>query len=230
MEYSVYENENMSFSKYLSKCFLWMFLGLLATFATAAIFTYTDLYFDIFMSMGTGFIIFASIIEIVLVLSLSFMINRISVGKALTLFFVYSIVNGITLSSIFYLYDLTSIIYVFLGSASVFGIMSLVGYRTKLDLSKLRNFIPIALISMLIVGIILMFSFNSFAYLIYTLIGIGLFMIITTYDIHVIKNMYYGVNNDGQRNSLAIYGALQLYLDFINLFLRLLSLFGKSRD
>ena len=230
MDYTVYENNGMSFSKYLSKCFMWRFLGLLVSFGAAALFSYTGLFLNIFMSMGTAFIILSSIIEIVLVISLASSINKLDSSKALTLFFIYSLINGITLSSIFYVYDLTSIIYVFLGSAAVFGIMSVVGYTTKLDLSKLGVFIPIALISMLVVGIILMFSFSSTMYLIYSLIGIGLFMIITTYDIHIIKHMYYSSNSLDAHNSLAIYGALQLYLDFINIFLHLLALFAKNRD
>ena len=90
--------------------------------------------------------------------------------------------------------------------------------------------IPLALIGMLIMGIILMFSFSSTAYLIYSIIGIALFMIITTYDIHIIKRMYYSVNSANEQNAVAIYGALQLYLDFINIFLHLLALFAKNRD
>jgi len=229
MEYTTY-GEDLSFSKYLSKCFLWMFLGLLASFATAAIFSYTNLFLDIFANLGNGFIILASIIEIVLVISLSFSIMKLSTGKALTLFFVYSIVNGITLSSIFYVYELTSIIYVFLASAAIFGVMSFVGYTTNLDLSKLRNFILLSLVLMLITGIVLAFAYSDTAYMVYSFIGVGLFMIITTYDIHIIKNMYYSTHSNEQKNALAIYGALQLYLDFINIFLHLLSLIAKNRD
>jgi len=230
MEQTTYEYDKLSFSKYLSKCFLWMFLGLLATFATAAIFSYTGLFYEIFMNMGTGFILLSSIIEIVLVISLARSVYKLSYNKAFSLFFVYSIINGITLASIFYIYDLTSIIYVFLGSAAIFGVMSLVGYTTKLDLSKLGVFITIALIGMIITGIILMFSFNSTAYLLYSLVGIGLFMIITTYDIQMIKRMYYSNNSINAHNTLAIYGALQLYLDFINIFIHLLALFARNRD
>ena len=230
MDYTVYEGGKQSFSKYLAKCFLWMFLGLMVSFATAAIFSYTGLLFNILMRMGMSFIILSSIIEIVLVISLVHSMHTLSSKRALTLFFVYSVINGITLSSIFYAYDLTSIIYVFLASSAIFGIMSLVGYTTDLDLSKLSVFIPLALIGMLIMGIILMFSFSSTAYLIYSIIGIALFMIITTYDIHIIKRMYYSVNSANEQNAVAIYGALQLYLDFINIFLHLLALFAKNRD
>ena len=230
MDYTTYENDNLGFSKYLSKCFLWMFLGLLMTFVTSALFCYSGLFLQIFLNMGTGFMVLASIMEIVLVLMLSLMVYKLNPRVALVLFFAYSIVNGITLSSIFYAYDLTSIIYVFLATAGVFGIMALVGYTTNLDLSKLRIFIPIALIAMLVMGIILVFSFSETAYIVYSVLGIGLFMIITTYDIHIIKHAYYQMNSSSMQNSLAIYGALQLYLDFINIFLHLLALFAKNRD
>ena len=83
---------------------------------------------------------------------------------------------------------------------------------------------------MLIVGIILIFAYSERAYILYTLIGVGLFMLITAYDIHIIKRMYYQANTIEQQNALSIYGALQLYLDFINLFIRLLVLFGRNRD
>ena len=86
------------------------------------------------------------------------------------------------------------------------------------------------LISMLIMGIILMVSYSDTAYLIYSLLGVGLFMIITTYDIHIIKRMYNSTNSIDHQNAIAIYGALQLYLDFINIFIHLLRLLARNRD
>lgn len=230
MEYTSYKENNMNFQTYLSKCFMWMFLGLLSSFGISALFSYTGLFYSLIMNMGISFILISSIVEIILVIALSRSIMKINTSKAITLFFIYSLVNGITLSSIFYLYDLTSIIYVFLGAAAIFGMMSIVGYTTKLDLSKLSTFITVALVAMLLVGIVMMFTFSEVAYTIYSLVGIGLFMIITTYDIHIIKRKFYETSSNEQKNALAIYGALQLYLDFINIFLHLLQLFGSSRD
>lgn len=230
MDYTSYGDEGLGFSKYLSKCFLWMFLGLILTFVTAAGFSFTGLLADLLLSFGTGFIILFAVIEVVLVIALSASLSKLSSGAALSMFMIYSVVNGITLSSIFYIYDLTSIVYVFLGSAAVFGIMALVGYKTNLNLSRLGSFITISLLLSILFGIIMMFAFNETAYLIYNVLGIGLFMIITTYDMHVIKHMYYESGSDSHREVIAIFGALQLYLDFINVFLRLLALFGKSRD
>ena len=230
MEYTSYGDTGLGFSKYLSKCFLWMFLGLLLTFVTAVGFSFTGLLADLLLNFGTGFIILFAVIEVVLVIALSASLIKLSTGAALAMFMIYSIVNGITLSSIFYIYDLTSIVYVFLGSASVFGLMALVGYRTNLNLSRLGTFLTISLLITILVGIVMMFAFNETMYLIYNVFGVGLFMLITTYDIHVIKNMYHESSSDSHKEAIAIYGALQLYLDFINIFLRLLALFGKARD
>ena len=229
MDY-IYEGNELNFSKYISKCFLWMFLGLLVYFATAALFSYTGLFITIFAKMGTMFTLLISIVEIILVISVARVIYKLESKKALFLFFTYSIINGITLASIFYIYELTSIIYVFLATAGIFGAMALIGYTTKLNLSKLGTFLSISLIGLLIAGIILMFAFNETLYAIYSIAGIALFMLITAYDIHIIKKMYYASNSIEQKNAFAIYGALQLYLDFINIFIRLLSLFARNRN
>lgn len=230
MDYSVYQENNMSFSKYLSKCFMWMFLGLLTSFGVSAIFSYTGLFAGILLNFGTSFILISSIIEIILVISLSRSVFNLDSKMALTLFFMYSVINGVTLSSIFYLFELSSIIYVFLGSSAIFGVMALVGYTTKLDLSRMGTFLSIALLSMLVISVIMLFSYNETAYLTLSVAAIGIFMLITTYDIHIIKRMYYNTNSSSEQNALAIYGALQLYLDFINIFLRLLYIFAKNRD
>lgn len=225
-----YESDNLSFSKYLAKCFFWMFIGLLVSFATAAIFSYTGLFITLFASLGKMLSLVLAIVEIILVISVSRVVFKLNTKKAITMFLLYSAINGITLASIFYIYELTSIIYVFLATAGVFGAMALLGYTTKLDLSKLGTFITVGLIAMLIAGIILIFAYNERAYALYSIIGIALFMLITAYDIHIIKRLYYSVNTVEQQNALAIYGALQLYLDFINIFIRLLALFAQNKD
>jgi FtsH-binding integral membrane protein len=182
------------------------------------------------MNTGTSFVLICAIVEIILVISVSRSVSKLNASVATGLFVAYSIINGVTLSSIFFLYELSSIIYVFLASAAVFGLMALVGYTTDLDLSKLGTFITVALFGMIITGFILMFSFSETSYLIYSLIGTGLFMIITTFDVQNIKRMYNESASDNEKNSLAIYGALQLYLDFINLFIHLISIFGIDKD
>jgi len=209
---------------------MWMFVGLLVSFATAAIFNYTGLFISIFARFGTMFTLITAIVEIILVISVSRVVFSLNSKKAVGLFIAYSFINGITLASVFFLYDLMSIIYVFLATAGIFGVMALLGYTTKLDLSKLGTFITISLIGMLIAGIILMFAFSETAYVLYSILGIALFMLITAYDIHIIKRLYYSTNTIEQQNALAIYGALQLYLDFINIFIRLIALFARNRE
>ena len=228
MDY-IYENDN-SFSKYLSKCFMWMFIGLLISFATGAIFNYTGLFVTLFSSFGSLLSIGLMIVEVILVISLSRQVFKLNTKKAISMFILYSFINGITLASIFFMYNLNDIFYVFLATAGIFGVMALLGYTTKLDLSKLGTFISVALIGLIVSGIILMFAFSETFYVTYSILGIALFMIITAYDIHILKRMYYRTNTIEGQNALAIYGALQLYLDFINIFIRLLSLFARARD
>ena len=223
-------NDDLSFSKYLSKCFMWMFIGLLISFGTGAIFNYTGWVVTLFSSLGTMFTLVLAIVEIILVISVSRSVFKLNLKKAIGMFIAYSFINGITLASIFFIYDLNSIFYCLLATSGVFGFMALIGYTTKLDLSKLGTFISVALIGLLISGIILMFAYNETVYAWYSILGIGIFMLITAYDIHIIKRMYYNANTIEGKNALAIYGALQLYLDFINIFIRLVSLFARSRD
>ena len=153
MDY-IYENDN-SFSKYLSKCFMWMFIGLLTSFATGAIFNYTGLFVTLFSSFGSLLSIGLMIVEVILVISLSRQVFKLNTKKAISMFILYSFINGITLASIFFMYNLNDIFYVFLATAGIFGVMALLGYTTKLDLSKLGTFISVALIGLIVSGITL---------------------------------------------------------------------------
>ena len=171
-------NDDLSFSKYLSKCFMWMFIGLLISFGTGAIFNYTGLFVTLFSSFGTMFTLVLAIVEIILVISVSRSVFKLNLKKAIGMFIAYSFINGITLASIFFIYDLNSIFYCLLATSGVFGFMALIGYTTKLDLSKLGTFISVALIGLLISGIILMFAYNETIYAWYSILGIGIFMLI----------------------------------------------------
>lgn len=227
MENIDFQNNGLSFSRYLGKCFGWMFVGLLLTFLTAMGLAYSGVLLSLYSSMGMGLILICAIVEIILVISVSRNVMNLDSSRAKTMFFIYSIVSGITFGSIFYAFDLSSILYIFLATSAIFAIMAYLGYNTRVDLSKMGTFFLISLIFMLITGVILMFSFNSVVYLIYSFVGIGLFMGLTAYDIQHLKRIYYDVNGE-HHDSLAIYGALTLYLDFINLFIHLLSFFGDN--
>jgi uncharacterized protein len=164
-----------------------------------------------------------------LVMWLSFGINRLSAGTALTLFFVYAGLLGLSLASIFLVYTGASITRVFFISAATFGAMSLYGYTTKRDLTAVGSFMFMGLIGIIIAGLVNIFLHSSALYWAISVIGVVIFVGLTAYDTQSIKDMY-DVHDDGTiAGRKAVMGALRLYLDFINLFMMLLRLFGDRR-
>jgi uncharacterized protein len=164
-----------------------------------------------------------------LVMLLSFGINRLSAGTALTLFFVYSGLLGLSLASIFLAYTGSSITRVFFISAATFGATSLYGYTTKRDLTSIGSFMFMGLIGIIIASLVNIFLQSSALYWAISVIGVLVFVGLTAYDTQSIKEMY-DVNDDGTVSGRkAVMGALRLYLDFINLFLMLLRIFGDRR-
>jgi len=164
-----------------------------------------------------------------LVMLLSFGINRLSAGTALTLFFVYAGLLGLSLASIFLAYTGASITRVFFISAATFGATSLYGYTTQRDLTSVGSFMFMGLIGIVIAGLVNIFLQSSALYWAISVIGVIVFVGLTAYDTQSIKEMY-DVNDDGTVSGRkAVMGALRLYLDFINLFLMLLRIFGDRR-
>lgn len=213
----------MELREVYSKIFGWMFVGLLVTFLTG--YLVSNSYDILLLVVQVPFIVYA-IIEIGLVIFFSLKIRTMSSTIAKICFLLYSFVTGLTFSFLFLVYELYSMIYVFGITALLFGIFALIGYFTKIDLSKFSTFLFMGLLAIVICSLINMFIGNETFDLVLTIIGIVVFLGYTAYDIQKIK---YNLNILPQDN-LAIYGALELYLDFINLFLKLLSLFGKRRD
>jgi FtsH-binding integral membrane protein len=178
------------------------------------------------------------ILELGLVMGISAGINRLSPTTATALFLLYSVVNGLTLSVIFFEYELGTIYQAFAASALTFGAMSFVGYTTKKDLSSLGGYLIMGLIGLIIASVINIFWSNSVMDTIITYIGVFIFIGLTAYDTQKIKEMSYaveqgesmGYTDAAAPRRIAILGALTLYLDFINLFLYILRLFGRSRD
>lgn len=212
-------------NKIFSKIFLWMFLGLMLTFGVAYyISTKENIVYNLFS--GYKYLIFW-VIELVVVIVLSMRINKLSVMSARILFLLYSFLTGVTVSSIFIVYEIGSIIYVFLIASILFLIFGLIGFFTKLDITKLGTILLMALLGCLICVIINIFINSEMFDLTLTIIMVLVFLAYVAYDVQVIKRNLYAIEN---QDKLAIYGALQLYLDFINLFLNLLNLFGKERD
>jgi uncharacterized protein len=164
-----------------------------------------------------------------LVMFLSFGINRLSASRALTLFFVYSGLLGLSLASIFLVYTHASIAQVFFISAATFGAMSLYGYTTQRDLSGIGSFMFMGLIGLMIASLVNIFLHSSGLDWVISVAGVLIFVGLTAYDTQSIKEMY-DVNDDGTiAGRKAVMGALRLYLDFINLFLMMLRLFGDRR-
>jgi FtsH-binding integral membrane protein len=169
-------------------------------------------------------------VELGLVWVISGMIDRLSAATAAGLFFLYSAINGITLSSIFLVYNLGSIAGVFLITAGTFGIMSLYGLTTKRDLTSIGNILFMALIGIVIAGLVNLFIQSSVFGFIISLIGVVVFVGLTAYDSQKIKEMAASALDGESEGKIAVLGSLTLYLDFINLFLMLLRLFGGSRS
>jgi uncharacterized protein len=164
-----------------------------------------------------------------LVMLLSFGINRLSASTALTLFFVYAGLLGLSLATIFLAYTGASITRVFFISAATFGAMSLYGYTTQRDLTGFGSFLFMGLIGVVIASLVNIFLQSSGLYWVISVVGVLIFVGLTAYDTQSIKEMY-DVNDDGSvAGRKAVMGALRLYLDFINLFLMLLRLFGDRR-
>lgn len=165
---------------------------------------------------------------LVAVLALSFGIEKMSVNTARLAFYGFAAIMGISLSSIFITYQLGSIFQVFLITACMFGGMSLYGYTTKKDLTSIGSFLIMGLWGLVIASIVNIFMQNSVMQLVIAAIGVVVFTGLTAYDTQKIKEIYYHTEGD-TRAKAAIMGALNLYLDFINLMISLIQLLGQRK-
>lgn len=211
-------------NKIFSKIFFWMFIGLAITFGIGY---YVSLNSNMLYNVFSKYYIFLVIAEIAVVIWLSARIRKMSPTTAKILFCLYSFLTGLTFSSIFVLYEITSIISIFGITAIIFLIFALIGYFTKIDLTKFGVYLFMGLLGVIICSIINMFVKSGTFDLTLTIIALIIFIAYIAYDIQIIKRNLYTFE---EQDNLAIFGALQLYLDFINIFLRLLQLFGRSRD
>lgn len=210
----------------LTQTFFKMFLGLLAT-AIVAIYTFSSgFYVEILSTDIYNFIVIA---ELVVVITIPLFSKFLSPGIVTCLFFLYSILNGLTFSGIFAIFEISSVAYVFLATATIFGGLAYLGKTTEKDLSNYGTILSVALL----VGIV----FTLINFLIgSSLIEIGLswamlviFMGFTVYDVNQINFMASRYSHE-YTEFLSVYLAMDLYLDFINMFLKILYLFGKPRD
>ena len=160
---------------------------------------------------------------------LSAKINKMSVSSAQITFWIFSAIMGLSLASIFIVYTQASIARVFFISSGTFAAMSLYGYTTKKDLTKLGGFLFMGLIGIIIASLVNLFFQSSALHFAISVIGVLVFVGLTAYDTQSIKNMYYAGDSESVGGKKALMGALRLYLDFINLFIMLLRLFGQRR-
>ena len=164
-----------------------------------------------------------------IVLYMSFGINKMSAAKAQTTFWVFASLMGLSLSSILLVYTGMSVTRVFFICSATFGAMSIYGYTTKRDLTKLGSFLMMGLIGIIIASIVNIFMKSSMMYFAISILGVLIFVGLTAYDTQKIKNMYAASDTGEIMGKKAVMGALTLYLDFINLFIMLLRLFGQRR-
>ena len=210
--------------------YMQMAAALAVTGLTAFFLADSQAYWD-FLANNPSFIWICLFAELGLVLLLSARVMRMSISAATLLFIAYSVLNGVTLSTIFLVYELGTIATTFFVTAGTFFAMSVVGYATKMDLSRVGNVLYMMLIGLLIATVVNIFVASSTLYWIITYAGVIIFVGLTAWDTQKIKQMFYEYGtNDESGHKLALLGALTLYLDFINLFLFLLRIFGGSRD
>lgn len=212
-------------TKLLPKTFFWMFLGLLGTALMATYTYYSGLYLKIFLTDSFSVLLIA---ELVVVLLFSLLFKKLPPIAVAILYFVYSLINGVTFSTIFVAFELDSIVLLFVVSALLFGGLALYGYKTSKDLSKWHNLLFGALIAGLIVSVINLFLGNALIDIILDWVILIVFFGITVYDMNKIKAL--AEDDTLDKSKLHIYAAMELYLDFINIFLRILSIFGKRRN
>lgn len=221
------EGIDQGLRSYLSQVYMFMAFGLLLTGVTA--YTVANIPEMMQLIFGTGLKWFFIFAPLGLVFFLSFRINSIKYATAQAIFWLYSAMVGISLASIFLMYTGTSIARVFFISSTMFGTMSLYGYTTRRDLSGMGSFMFMGLIGIIVASVINMFMQSSAMQFIISLIAVIVFTGLTAYDTQVIKSMYYEGDGAEVMGKKALMGALRLYLDFLNLFLALLQLFGNRR-
>ena len=213
-------------NKIFGKTFFWMFLGLLGSAIVAAYTYYSGLIVNIVVGGSWGALL---VLELAVVIIFSLCFRKLSSTAVGILYFLYSMINGVTLCTIFAVYELNSIISLFVVSALIFAALGYIGYKTDKDLSSWGTYITVFLIAGLIISVLNLFIFKSTGLdLILDWIILAVFFGVTVYDTNKIKVLENDPSID--TNKVHIYCAMQLYLDFINIFLRILSIFGKRRD
>lgn len=235
IQYADYVDVNADLSKkFIAKVFAWMFVALGVSTLCAYLFASDSTLLSLLIDMETGrrtglgsIIMFA---PLAFMLIMSFGINKISYPVMMLLFIAFATTMGISLSFIFLLYTSGSITGVFLSSSLLFGVMAILGYTTDTDLTKLGSLLMMALFGMIIASVVNIFLGSSQMQYIISFIGIIVFTGLTAYDVQKLKRIGAGIEfGDATASKMVLMGALTLYLDFINLFLSMLRVFGSRK-
>lgn len=226
---SIVERANTGIQAYMAQVYGWMFCGLLLTGAVAWYAAQTRIPY--ILATNSIALIGLIVAQFALVFVISGMVNRLSGAVATGLFMLYSVLTGITFSSIFLIYTGDSIFGTFIVAAGMFGAMSAYGYVTKRDLTGIGSMLFMALIGLVLASLVNMWLKSSGLANIISYAGVLIFVGLTAYDTQKLKNMGAQLSADDRDNfrKYSIVGALTLYLDFINLFLMLLRIFGNRR-
>lgn len=231
-------NIDLGLRNYMIKVFNYMGASLLLTAAVAWLFANNEgllsLLYNIDMQQHTismsGFGWIIAFAPLIMIFAFNYVIQNKSLSAVQAMFWTFSAVMGASLSSIFILYTAASMTRVFLITAATFGAMSIYGYTTKRDLTKLGSFLFMGLIGLIIASIVNIFMQSPAVYWALSYIGVAIFVGLTAYDTQRIKDLYYSTRgSDEAAGKMAVSGALSLYLDFINLFMYLLRIMGDRR-
>ncbi len=218
---------SLAFPVLMRKTYLWMTMALVITGLTAFVVA-TNSAITSFLNLHHQVIWVLFFAELALVIGINAAINKISLPVATLMFIAYAALNGVTFSSLFYVYTAGSLAATFLITAGTFGAMSAFGFFTKVDLSSIGKILLMALIGLIIATVVNIFVESSALEMILSYVGVLIFVGLTAYDTQKIKNMFLmAPDASSTMQKYALLGALMLYLDFINLFLYLLRIFGK---
>ncbi len=206
-------------NKFMSDVFKWLGIGLLITFGFGYALSINT---DVFATFANNYLAIA-IIELVVGIAFALLINKMSDTVAKTMYLIYAALTGVTFGAVFLVYNMSSIMFVFLATAVIFGALGYFGANTKLDLSKFSTYLLVALFGILILGIINIFVKSSGVSLGLSIFSLLVFTLYIAVDMWRIARM----NGEAYEEKYAVYWAFQLYLDIINIILRLLELFGR---
>jgi FtsH-binding integral membrane protein len=227
-------NDTDTTRKFLANVFAWMFVALGISAFCAYMFANDPSLFSMLRdpatgaNTGLGMIVMFAPLAFIMVISFGF--NRLSYGILAVLFIAYALVMGASLSYILYFYTAGSVLSVFITSSVLFGVMAIAGYTTHQDLTKFGSIMIMLLVGIIIASVVNMFLHSSGMDMLISYVGVAVFVGLTAYDVQKLKRIGAGLEyGDASAKKMALMGGLTLYLDFVNLFLMLLRVFGRRR-